>query len=218
MASVLPAARAGQVESEASETIRRFVRRRAWLGPNPGLPPHLGSLSLTATRAHHCYARATDRTRRHARRRRDPSPEPHTQKEKSHTECRLKDSRRLPRVGFRPFRRVPLEPLRHVRLATSFPALVALRRLFGVFRGAFQKFFAKEVRVEKLLAALAPLEVLLRLDVEPDARVAALAHIFILEGDRACGVCATREAAAHDAPSGVGLAARAREVDEVLIQ
>ena len=56
MASVLPAARAGQVESEASEMIRRFGRRRAWLGPNPGLPPHLGDSLSSPPRApaHHC--------------------------------------------------------------------------------------------------------------------------------------------------------------------
>ena len=72
MASVLLAARAGQVESEASETIQRFVRRRAWLGPNPGLPPHLGdSLSLTAARAHTTPCKSKRPSKPHACRR-DP--------------------------------------------------------------------------------------------------------------------------------------------------
>ena len=72
--------------------------------------------------------------------------------------------------------------------------------------------------MEKLLAALAPLEVLLRLDVEPDARVAALADVLVLEGMEHAASVPDAKAAAHDAAPGVGLASRPREVDEVLIQ
>ena len=75
------------------------------------------------------------------------TPSPNNQKTRDSHRVSFKRFylRRLAALRLGPFCRVPFQSLRHVRLAAPLPALVALRRLFRVFRGTLQQLLAKKV-------------------------------------------------------------------------
>lgn len=72
--------------------------------------------------------------------------------------------------------------------------------------------------MEKLFAALAPFEILGGSLVAPNASVAALADVLILERNGAGSALAISQVTAHNASSCVCLAPGAREVYKIFIQ